>query len=773
LLAHGAGGKVSKEIRVKSYENMDAGRRRSWRRRRELLGFLCFILSIFLFMILISFDAGDPSIGGYFSSSTMTVHNYGGSVGAYLADFLVSLLGGTAVLLPVFSLYAGIRLWRRPREGVILCVASGLGLILSIDTFFYLRFIGDPIFRGGFEPGGIVGSVLGQPALPFFGHPGSYLLVFAVGFLSFMGITGLSFRTLGLGFLWVASVLRKLFRVMKERRKKKKVREPFPQTAPPSVPAEDLLEEERPLPAVKETKISVVEPAVEWEPAKPAVPAEERQTQFGFVKGIMDFHLPPLSLLDLPPAADRKRSRDDLQANGALLERKLLDFGVEGKVVQVLPGPVVTMYEFEPASGVKVARIVNLADDLALGMRATSVRIVAPIPGKAVVGIEIPNAQREPVLLREILSSPEFQKSPSKLTFGLGKDILGRPVVTDLAQIPHLLIAGATGSGKSVGINSMICSILFNSTPDEVKFIMIDPKMLELSLYDGIPHLISPVVTHPKKAAAALKWAVMEMERRYQVMAEWGARNLASFNELIRDSKEGKGERRREVPAGDDSPQPSELPLLLIVIDELADLMMVSSREVEDCLTRLAQMARASGIHLLLATQRPSVDVLTGIIKANFPARISFQVSSKTDSRTILDSSGGERLLGKGDMLFLPPGTSKMQRIHGAFVSDVEIRRLVSFLKKSGRPTYDDSVTRPQVFEDAPPEDGERDDKYDEAVALVAQTGQASISMVQRRLRIGFNRAARLIEIMEQEGLVGPAESGKPREVYVKPKTSG
>ena len=414
-------------------------------------------------------------------------------------------------------------------------------------------------------------------------------------------------------------------------------------------------------------------------------------------------------------------------------------------MVQVLPGPVVTMYEFEPASGIKVSRIVNLADDLALGMKALSVRIVAPIPGKSVVGIEVPNPHRQPVYLREIVASPAFRQATSKLVLALGKDILGIPTVTDLAQIPHLLIAGATGSGKSVGLNSMICSMLLNAAPEEVKFIMIDPKMLELSVYDGIPHLITPVVTHPKKAAAALHWAVAEMERRYRLLAEHGVRSLDGYNQMHPDLR---------------------LPYLVVVIDELADLMLVARHNVENALTRLAQMARASGIHLLVATQRPSVDVLTGIIKANFPARISFQVSSRIDSRTILDAIGAERLLGKGDMLFLPPGTSKLMRIHGAYVSEAEIKRVVEYLRRQQTPVYDGSIFTPRT--DGSADSEVVDDKYDAAVALVAKLGQASASLMQRHLRIGSKRAARLIEAMEREGVVGPADGSRPRDVYIK-----
>jgi S-DNA-T family DNA segregation ATPase FtsK/SpoIIIE len=479
--------------------------------------------------------------------------------------------------------------------------------------------------------------------------------------------------------------------------------------------------------------------------------------------------LPTLDLLDHAAPSQQHQSPEEFHTQARFLEQKLRDFGVEGEVVQVLPGPVITMYEFAPAPGIKVSRIVNLQDDLALVMRALSVRVVAPVPGKAVVGIEIPNKHRETVRLRELLDSEEFHTSTSKLTLAVGKDILGKPVATDLALIPHLLIAGATGSGKSVGLNSMLCSLLFRATPADVKMIMIDPKMIELSIYDGIPHLLIPVVTNPKKAAVALRRVVEEMERRYQLLAIKGVRSIAQYNQRLEDEQASGQEVALSAETGVDAQlRPAEkLPYLVVVIDELSDLMMVSSREVEDALTRIAQMARAAGIHLIVATQRPSVDVLTGVIKANFPARMSFQVSSKTDSRTILDANGAEKLLGRGDMLFLAPGTSKPQRIHGAYVSEAEINRLVAAWKALEQPHYDDDFFA-AASEAADPEDEEYDEKYDEAVALVARTGQASISMLQRRLRVGYNRAARMIEVMEKEGVIGPADGVKPREVLVR-----
>jgi S-DNA-T family DNA segregation ATPase FtsK/SpoIIIE len=482
-------------------------------------------------------------------------------------------------------------------------------------------------------------------------------------------------------------------------------------------------------------------------------------------------------LLEAEVEKRQKIDRESLIMNSRILEKKLLDYGVEGKVVEVRPGPVITVYEFEPAPGVKVSRIVNLADDLALALSALSIRIVAPIPGKSVVGIEVPNTNRETVFLKEIIDSDNFRTFKSRLSFGLGKGISGDPFVVDLARMPHLLVAGSTGSGKSVSINAMICSILYKATPDEVRFLMIDPKMLELSDYEGIPHLLLPVVTNPKKAAVALKWLVEEMERRYTVLAEKGVRNIEHYHQRMEKELREKGKvykRKGDALEGDEE-KPTEpmerLPYIMVVIDELADLMMISSREVEESITRLAQMARAVGIHLILATQRPSVDVLTGIIKANFPARISFQVTSKVDSRTILDTIGAEHLLGAGDMLFLPPGSSKLTRLHGAFISSAEIKRVVEFLKKQGKPAYlDPSILAEgkKEKEGAGGEEDEYDEKYDEAVAFVAETGQASISLVQRRFRIGYNRAARIIEKMEKEGVVGPSDGVKPREVLIK-----
>jgi S-DNA-T family DNA segregation ATPase FtsK/SpoIIIE len=488
--------------------------------------------------------------------------------------------------------------------------------------------------------------------------------------------------------------------------------------------------------------------------------------------------LPPLVVLDVPPAEHSRIDELGLERSARVLEQKLLDFGVQGQVVEVQPGPVVTMYKLEPGSGIKVSQIVNLADDLSMALRAATVRIQAPVPGEAVVGIEVPNRLREKVYLREILEAEEFTAAQSQLTIALGKDISGHPVAADLAAMPHLLIAGATGTGKSVSIHTMIASILFNATADDVRFILIDPKMLELSVYEGIPHLLVPVVVDPEKAAAALLWATREMEGRYRMMRDLGVRNIDGYNralgqsgELVELKRGTAAENANDSDEWVDTPvKYRKLPKIVIVIDELADLLLSEGKTVERDITRLAQKARAAGIHLILATQRPSVDVITGLIKANLPARISLQVTSRVDSRTILDSIGAERLLGMGDMLFMPPGTAKLRRLHGPFVSETEIRKVTDFLRAQGAPDY-----QMEILETAAQGEGEgdggasdKDELYDEAVRIVLESGQASISMIQRRLRIGYNRAARMVEEMEREGLVAPADGARPREVRMR-----
>jgi S-DNA-T family DNA segregation ATPase FtsK/SpoIIIE len=540
----------------------------------------------------------------------------------------------------------------------------------------------------------------------------------------------------------------------------------------------------------------IVEPKPPGRPRAPEAKPVEPGGSFTLAPGHSAFVPPPITILTGEASQAVPLDREGLTSTAEKLRQKLASFGIHGQVTQIRPGPVVTMFEFLPAAGIKVSRIAGLADDLAMAMEALRVRIVAPIPGKGVVGIEVPNKQRETVVLRELVEQDAFQKSHSKLAMCLGKDIEGMPYVADLARMPHLLIAGTTGSGKSVAVNSMIVSMLLRATPEEVRFLMVDPKMLELSVYEGIPHLLLPVVTDAKKAAMALRWAVEEMERRYQLLADCGVRNIATYNKKV--EKEGDGARRShraakekrviDLAAGADQagrpdapsvpeaaaappPEPlKKLPYLVIIIDELADLMMVASREVETYIARLAQMARAAGIHLMVATQRPSTDVVTGVIKANFPARISFQVASRHDSATIINAAGAENLLGMGDMLILPPATSTLTRVHGPYVDEKEIHAVVEHWKAQGAPVYDPNILRPRAEDDALAADDEGPDElYDQAVAALADMRFISISLLQRKLRVGYNRAARMIERMEREGIVGPADGAKPREVLIRP----
>ncbi|HQB39734.1 MAG TPA: DNA translocase FtsK, partial [Deltaproteobacteria bacterium] len=534
----------------------------------------------------------------------------------------------------------------------------------------------------------------------------------------------------------------------------------------------------------------------EKEKKKEAEKTAAIQEAFEFIRADGDFRTPPFSLLDNPPAQEKKLDRDALAMNARLLEKKLKDYGIDGEVVEICPGPVITMYEYSPAPGIKISKIAGLADDLTMALQAMSIRIVAPIPGKGVVGIEVPNRDRDMVFLCEIFNCDTFHHNKYKLPLALGKDIAGQPVIADLSKAPHLLVAGATGMGKSVSINTMILSLLYTATPRDVRMIMVDPKMLEFSMYEGIPHLLLPVVTEPKKASLALKWAVNEMERRYRLLSDKGVRNIESYNKKLAAESEELAELRslpeaeiieelEELIEEDDGavaePMPfvmddnealehTHLPYIVVIVDELADLMMVAGREVEEHIARLAQKARASGIHLILATQRPSVDVITGLIKANLPTRIAFKVSSKVDSRTILDGNGAEALLGMGDMLYMPPGTSLIQRLHGSFVSDAEVQRVVDFLKKQGKPVYEKSIMEMKDTDerDGAAEDEELDERWEDALRAVAETRQASISMIQRKLRIGYNRSARMVEMMEREGMIAPSDgTSKPREIFM------
>jgi S-DNA-T family DNA segregation ATPase FtsK/SpoIIIE len=728
----------------------------------EIIGILLIAMGVFLFLGLVSYHPMDPSFFSYTSSKVKGIHNWMGIVGAYLSGLLFQGFGFPSFLISfVLVVFAFSFIFRWEWKYLSLKITGWAVILLTTSSFFGLWLNPIRIYQQDLLMGGFIGEIFSRNLVRYFNRPGATILLFVILILSFVLGTGISFISV---VKYLGGAVQKLIEKIGTFKMVRK----------------EGAEREKKLVKRKQEKKEMTEviPTVVIEKPSPPPKKEEvvKQEAFEFLEASKAFQLPPISLLEAEVEKRQKIDRDSLIMNSRILEKKLLDYGVEGKVVEVRPGPVITVYEFEPAPGVKVSRIVNLADDLALALSALSIRIVAPIPGKAVVGIEVPNTNRETVYFKEIIDSDNFRTFKSKLSFGLGKDISGQPFVVDLARMPHLLVAGSTGSGKSVSINAMICSILFKAAPEEVRFLMIDPKMLELSDYEGIPHLLLPVVTNPKKAAVALKWLVDEMERRYTVLAEKGVRNIEHYHQRMEKELREKGKvykRKGDVLEGDEEKpmEPMErVPYIVVVIDELADLMMISSREVEEYITRLAQMSRAVGIHLILATQRPSVDVLTGIIKANFPARISFQVTSKVDSRTILDTIGAEHLLGAGDMLFLPPGSSKLTRLHGAFVSSPEIKRVVEFLRKQGKPSYDPSILAEvkKEKEGVGGEEEEYDEKYDEAVAFVAEAGQASISLIQRRFRIGYNRAARIVEKMEAEGVVGPSDGVKPREVLVK-----
>ncbi|MFZ1983797.1 MAG: DNA translocase FtsK [Desulfatitalea sp.] len=717
--------------------------------RKEIIGILLFFLVIFTLISLISFSEGDPSINNS-RSSVESVQNLFGTIGAQVAGALVGLFGLGAFWLPVLLLLASIHVFSAQSNQTIANIAAG-GLLLLLTTGCLLAFKQNTyeLLGSRFSAGGLVGLPLKYFLVEYANFAGGLIIIGICWLIGFILATGFSlvafYQRCHLAYARVADRFKTVFIKWRERRTKtqKRVRTI---KAKAQAPAQE---------------IEINAPAIQSPGKKPSPP---QQKLFDFMRDERGFQLPPITFLDDPEERPVSVNDDNLRMLSKLLEKKLEDFGVHGQVVAVTPGPVITTFEYAPAPGVKINKIVNLADDLALALRAISVRIVAPIPGKAAIGIEVPNADRETVRFKEIVASSVFEKSKSKLTLCLGKDIVGNPVAAAMDKMPHLLIAGATGAGKSVALNTMICSFLYKATPDEVKMIMVDPKRIELSAYDGIPHLITPVVTDAKKATNALFWAVKEMERRYEMLSKKKVRHISQYNQKLEREPEPI---KAETEEGASEPA-RPLPYIVIIIDELADLMMVASRDVEVALTRLAQMARAAGIHLILATQRPSVDVLTGIIKANFPTRLTFQVSSKTDSRTIIDANGAESLLGMGDMLFLPPGTGRLQRIHGAYISEAELGRIIEFLKQQKPPEYDHAVVEAPKEEKTDNEEKEYDERYDDAVALVARTGQASISMIQRHLRIGYNRAARIVEMMEQEGVVGPSDGVKPREVRVR-----
>ena len=737
---------------------------------REVAGVSLAAFTLLLLLSLFSFNPDDPSFNNQFSEPHRAT-NLAGAVGAYLADLFFQAFGLLAFLWPAFFAFLAWRLFTFPEFNPKQPwkIVAWVFLVVSASSLLSIGVGKIHILGASLDAGGALGRNCSRWMDPYLNMIGSVILFALLATIGVMILTRLSWVEVG-GTIkdFLRSELdriRDFWRPPKGKKKKEDAKEPLktPEKETPVIISGSLPDSAPPI---------VVKKGAAEEKTSPVI--MPKQEPFSFMNTRGSYVLPPLSLLEDPEAKEVKVDQESLLANAKILEKRLEDFGVFGKVVEVRPGPVITMYEYEPAPGIKINKIVNLSDDLALALRAISVRIVAPIPGKAAVGIEIPNSIREPVYLKDILACEEFQKAEGKLTLALGKDIFGNPFITNLAKMPHLLVAGATGTGKSVSLNSMICSLLYKADPEEIKFLMIDPKRLELSAYEGIPHLLHSVVYDPKAAAMVLRWATEEMGIRYRLMAEKGVRNIDRYNQKVeKELKEGrkKGESLLKEVEGLENrtgENLAPLPYIVIVIDELADLMMVSARDVEASLTRLAQMARAAGIHLLIATQRPSVDVLTGVIKANFPTRISFQVSSKTDSRTILDANGAEHLLGSGDMLFLPPGTSRIVRVHGAYISEVEILRVVEFWKKQGKPNYDQSILQAKEEASETPEE-EYDEMYDQAVAIVAESRQASISMLQRKLRVGYNRAARMIERMEQEGVVGPADGSKPREVYAKP----
>ena len=780
------------------------------RRVREFVGVALFAAALIWIISLASYEPSDPV--WFFSSGAHAVPvNFAGRIGAFLAELSFQLFGYASYLIPAIMVIIGWNyFWCRTLEAIG-TKATGAGLLFAcLSAFLSLVFGTLEVSGKSFRAGGYTGDFLAKELSEYLNRTGSMIVILTLIFLAVIISTQFSFgRFFGAIFQATTSGathgIDALREWREERRRQKQRREVVAKHTKKATLADASLAGDRKAPA--ETKAPTIATAVAGAPAhgllarlrgrKKSVEEDDDEggaplaaaASFAGPKSFapakpprVTMPSPPLPLADpepmtkapaerrkgeytWPPAAlldaaktERKIDERELMDGARLLEEKCREFSVEGSVAQIHPGPVVTTFEFKPDAGVKYSKITGLADDLCLAMQAESV-LIDRIPGKSTVGIQIPNATREPISLRELLESEAYRRSTSKLALALGKTIHGEPYIADLATMPHLLIAGSTGSGKSVGINSMLTSILYRASPDDVRMIMIDPKRLELGMYEDIPHLMTPVVVDPKQAANALRWAVREMEERYKTLAAEGVRNIEQYN---RNIAQAIAEKRTPK----DGQEPKTLPFIVVVIDELADLMMVASNEVEESIARLAQMARAVGIHLILATQRPSVDVITGLIKANLPTRIAFRVASKIDSRTILDGNGAEQLLGRGDMLLLPPASSRYVRIHGPYISEQESARLASFLRKQGKPAYDLTITA----EDKPTAEGiemEKDDLYDEAARIIVSSGQASISYLQRRLRIGFSRAARLVDMMEMEGLVSPAAGGKAREVLV------
>jgi len=653
-------------------------------------------------------------------------------VGVWLGWVFFWAFGYAGYLFPLLLAGYGASAFIHSRMVTGWPAVAGLGLLLVSVTGILTR-MSDTLAVQRIHKGGVLGWGVSEALRASMGSVGTWIILLAIIPVAVLFITRVSLHVMSRAAGQRLSALG--FLGGKEAAGPKAA---APRLDPAIAPDEAT---EPPRLVVKEPpkpKGSLVEKGLAW------------QETFDFGKGgARAFQLPSVGLLQAPPATELKRTREELEANAQTLKKKLEDFGVSGHIVQASPGPVITSYEFEPAAGVKVSQVVNLADDLALAMKAAAVRIIGPIPGRGTVAVEVPNPEISTVYLREILVSPEFVESKGKLPMALGKDTTGNPVVSDLTAMPHLLIAGSTGSGKSVGLNTMICSLLYKATPADVRFLLIDPKRLELGVYEGIPHLLAPVVTDAKEASARLKWIVGKMDERYKALQAKAVRNIEGYN--------------KEVAPED------KLPYWVVVVDELADLMMVSAGDVQNSLVRLAQIARAVGIHLIIATQRPSVDVVTGLIKANFPTRIAFQVASKVDSRTVLDGNGAEQLLGRGDMIFVPPGASRQMRVHGSWVADNEVKAVCDFLRRQGSAIYE-KVELPAVTEEGGGGDEDRDDVYWDAVTLVVSQRAGSISFLQRRLGLGYPKAARFIDMMEQDRIIGPGQGAKPREILVGPE---
>jgi len=730
----------------------------------------------YLLLALATYHPGDP--GWSHSGTGAPVRNLGGPAGAWFADVFLSLFGYMAYLFPVMLAYAGWLIYRGLRaDGPVdpraVALRSG-GFLLTLATGCGLAALHH---AGGGLPvgaGGILGDLVGQGMAGAFSPLGATLLLlggFLTGVTLFTHLSWIRLMDLtGAATLALLDGARRGLAAVRRRWGERRARQAREEASRERVAVVKKQKARRPPPRIEPT-VARVEPGERVE--------RERQVPLFEIES--DGELPPLALLDEPEPNVHRLSDEALEAMSRQVELKLADFGISVEVVAVHPGPVITRFELQPAPGVKVSQITNLAKDLARSLSAISVRVVEVIPGRTTIGLEVPNEVRETVRLSEVLRSRAFEEAASPLTLALGKDISGEPVVADLARMPHLLVAGTTGAGKSVALNAMLLSILYNASAEQVRLILIDPKMLELSIYDGIPHLLAPVVTDMKEAANAFRWCVAEMERRYRLMAHLKVRNINGFNRKVSEAA-AAGQPILDPfyePVGEDDTAPAltPLPYIVVVVDELADMMMIVGKKVEELIARLAQKARASGIHLILATQRPSVDVLTGLIKANIPTRIAFQVSARADSRTILDQIGAEQLLGHGDMLYLPPGTAVPMRVHGAFVADHEVHKVVDDLKRRGRPAYIEEVLQEPLEGEANVpglgggggDDAEQDPLYDEAVRIVTETRRASISGVQRRLKIGYNRAARLVEAMEAAGIVGPLEANGSREVLAPP----